>query len=152
MAFDINTRKTDTLYNFTPRSNYEFVSFAKWYQDRIILVKNQKIVQVCSSEIYYRLIILFQLFDPYNDKTVTLYEHKSHIVALNIFIPDSEDDKPQFDINSRHEEEKISVSNKISKEYPVIVSIDYKEGLYYFNGGELSQTLSIRRYIISLSY
>lgn len=46
MVYDIQKQSSDKLYSFPHKGNYEFVSHAKWYNDQIIFVKNNKIVEV----------------------------------------------------------------------------------------------------------
>lgn len=150
-TYDVNKQTVDKIHTFAPKSGYDFIAHVKWYNEQLVLVKNLKTVEVIS--IIYINLYWKKVLDPATEKVQTLYQHKSHIIALEIFHPKTPETTPHFDkdieIGFKHEEEKFSDQElKSASRNLTVVSIDYSELLYLYEGNKLNKVVELRKYLL----
>ena len=93
------------------------------------------------------------MLDPATNKVVTLYEHISHIIALEIFVkrPNNQNyktaamDDKEIDIDFKNEEEKFGDLEAKSGGHLTVVSIDFSEKMYIYEGDKLSRVIELRK-------
>jgi len=133
VVYDVQKQSTEKLYSFPHKGNYNFISHARWYNDQIILVRNNKIVEI---------------FDPQTHKTVTLYQHRSQVVALAMFLTNQvTPNKDAFEIEIKNEEEKLAdlESKRSDTTSLVIVTIDHSEQMFVYQDNKLAKVIEIRK-------
>jgi hypothetical protein len=164
-TYDVNKQTVDKIHTFAPKSGYDFIAHVKWYNEQLVLVKNLKTVEVisiiymtcCYFQFVYQCFLFYlywqKVLDPATEKIQTLYQHKSHIIALEIFHPKTPETTPHFDkdieIGFKHEEEKFSDQElKSASRNLTVVSIDYSELLYLYEGNKLNKIVELRKYLL----